>query len=194
MLRLPTSRRRGTEPLGGHQALIPDGLARRSPVAPVLLMATSHVVPSAAAAWPSSPCRRGRTQPGRAADRPGPGPAAAVVRAGLTVLAPGPPGHLVRPRAGRTGRTVRATAARRARRRPPALRPGRRRRGDLAHRAAAARPPARRQALPADHGDPTTRKPWSRATLAGSSRGCPRTAEPADRYGGSPRVWSWVSG
>jgi aryl-alcohol dehydrogenase-like predicted oxidoreductase len=26
------------------------------------------------------------------------------------------------------------------------------------------------------------------------SRGCPRTAEPADRYGGSPRVWSWVSG
>ena len=46
----------------------------------------------------------------------------------------------------------------------------------------------------ADPGDPTTRKLWSAVTPAGSSRGCPRTAEPEGCYGGSARVCSWVSG
>ena len=104
--------------------------------------------PHAPAGLPA-PADQGRAQPGRAADRPGPGPAAAAVRAGRAILAPGPPGHLVRPRAGRAPGTVRAAAARRAGRRPSALRPAGQRRGDLAHRAAAARPPARRPLLPA---------------------------------------------
>jgi hypothetical protein len=122
---------------------------------------------------------QGRPQPDRAADRPGSGPAAATVCAGRTVLAPGPPGHLVRPRAGRTAGAVRAPAARRDRRPPSALRQRGQRRGDLAHCAAAARPPARRPPLPVRIlGGPRRRKPWSAATRAGSSRGCPRRAEP----------------
>jgi len=104
-----------------------------------------------------------------------------AVRAGRTILAPGPPGHLVRPRAGRTAGTVRAAAARRAHRRPPALRPGGQRRGDLAHRAAAARPPARRPPLPAGimgtrrRGNPGPRSPrWQQPWL------------PADRWAPGP--------
>ena len=50
----------------------------------------------------------GRAQSDRAAHRPGPGPAAAAVRAGRTVLAHGPPGHLVRPRARRAAGAIRA--------------------------------------------------------------------------------------
>jgi hypothetical protein len=72
--------------------------------------------------WPSSPSRPGRNPTDRSADRPGPRPAAATVRAGRTVLARGPPGHVLRPRAGRTAGALRAPAARRDRRRPSAVR------------------------------------------------------------------------
>ena len=121
---------------------------------------------------------QGRAQPDRAADRPGPGPAAATVRAGRTVLAPGPPGHLFRPRARRAAGAVRAAAARRDGRRPPATSPGRtalRRPGASCSRCSTTRPtsaPTR-----ADPGVPRRRKPCSAATRAGSSRGCPRRAE-----------------
>jgi len=93
--------------------------------------------PHAPAGLPA-PADQSRAQPGRAADRPGPGTAAAAVRPGRAILAAGPPGHLVRPRAGRARGAVRAAAARRAGRRPSALRPAGQRRGDLAHRSAAA--------------------------------------------------------
>ena len=118
------------------------------------------------------PADQGRAQPDRAADRPGSGPAAATVRAGRTVLAPGPPGHVVHPRAGRTAGAVRAAAARRDRRRPSALRPGGQRRGDLAHCAAAARPPAGRPPLPGrilgsrGGGSPGPRPPTLAAAVA----------------------------
>ena len=55
----------------------------------------------------------GGPQPDRVAHRPGPGPAAATVCAGQSVAARGAPGHLVRPRARRAIRAVRAAAARR---------------------------------------------------------------------------------
>jgi hypothetical protein len=138
------------------------------------------------------------------ATRQGPfrGPAALVPRSlpngrgatVLTILAPGPPGHLVRPRAGRTAGTVRAAAARRAHRRPPALRLGGQRRGDLAHRAAAARPPARRPPLPAGimgtrrRGNPGPRSAPLAAAMAARGPLSPRTAEPEGCYGGSARV------
>ena len=101
------------------------------------------------------------------------------------------PGHLVRPRAGRTAGALRAPAARRAHRRPPVLRPAKQRRGDLAHRAAAARLPARRPSLPAQvmgtrgRGHPGPRSSALAGAVAArvtAGRRRHRSAYPAGRY------------
>jgi hypothetical protein len=142
--------------------------------------------------WPRKPiqpnlCYAAGSLPGalprwfRGAFRTAVAPRSLAVRAGRTVLAPGPPGHLVRPRAGRTAGTVRAAAARRARRRPPALRPGGQRRETwrivqplLGH------PPDVRP-YPRESSGPDDAETRVRGHPAGSSHGCPRTAEPPDR-------------
>src|SRR5580693_8824480 len=88
------------------------------------------------------------------------------------VLAHRPLGHLFRPRAGRAAGAIRGAAACRDGRRPPVLRPRGQRRGDLAHRAAAARPPAPRPPLPARilgtrrGGNPAPRPPALAAAVA----------------------------
>jgi hypothetical protein len=80
----------------------------------------------------------GGPEPDRPSDRPGSRHAAGTVRAGQRVVAHGPSGRVVHPRARRTGRAIRAAPAGRARRRPSVVRPAGRRRGDVAHRAAVA--------------------------------------------------------
>ena len=127
--------------------------------------------PHAPAGLPPQPARAEPNQIVLRID-PDPGPAAAAVRPGRTVLPHGPLGHLFRPRARRAARAIRGAAACRDGRRPPVLRPGGQRPGDLADRAAAARPPARRPPLPArvlgtrGGGNPAPRPPALPAAVA----------------------------
>ena len=113
-----------------------------------------------------------------------------AVRAGRTILAPGPPGHLVRPRAGRTAGTVRAAAARRAHRRPPALRPG----GQRRETWRIVQPLLDHPPVPAGiigtrrRGNPGPRSPPLAAAMAARGPLSPRTAEPEGCYGGSARM------
>jgi hypothetical protein len=98
------------------------------------------------------------------ADSPG-------ARSTWTPLSPASSAREFRPRARRAAGAIRGAAACRDGRRPPVLCPGGQRRGDLGHRAAAARPPAPRPSLPARvlgtrgggnplRGHPRWQQPW----------------------------------
>ena len=127
--------------------------------------------PRAVAEFPAGP-QAGRTQPDRPADRPRSRTAPAADRAGRRLA--GATCTWIRRscRPGRAAAALRAAAARRADRRPPAVRPRGRHRRDVADRAAPAGQPRRGPRLRTRLVGAGRRAVCCADTAAGNSRGC----------------------